>query len=86
VSYRHRERSGQKIAQCCSWDNREQHLFFWVATEGWHGPESGLEYDHEKIRAIGNAEKAVQPGDRVDIVIGTVSSQLLVESALPGKP
>jgi hypothetical protein len=39
-------------------------------------PESGLEYDdYEKIRAIGNAEKAVQPGDRVDIVIGTFSRQ-----------
>jgi hypothetical protein len=38
-------------------------------------PESGLEYEYEKIRAIGNAEKAVQPGDRVDIVIGTFSSQ-----------
>jgi hypothetical protein len=30
VSYRHRERSGQKIAQC---------IFFLLATEGWHGPE-----------------------------------------------
>ena len=40
-------------------------------------PESGLEYEYEKIRAIGNAEKAVQPGDRVDIVIGTFSSQLI---------
>jgi hypothetical protein len=24
-------------------------FFFWVATEGWPVPESGLEYDYEKI-------------------------------------
>lgn len=42
-------------------------IFFSVAIEGWHGPESGSEYDYKKIRAIVNAEKAVQPGDRVDI-------------------
>ena len=60
-------------------------IFFWVATEGWHGPESGLECDYEKIRAIGNSEKAVQPGDRVDIVIGTLqANQLVVELAVPG--
>jgi len=62
-------------------------FFFWVATEGWPVPESGLEYDYER------SGRLAMPKKRCSLGIGWTSSsvlfranQLVVEAALPGKP